>query len=410
MDPEQKKEFIEALDKYYELKETYEIEFTKMKNKIISTKGLSWKEKRRLFVKTNPPCINCKRPVKTIFHTLNNNDLGRQLIAKCGDKREPCPLNIVINLGSIINLKENILSDKNEINIMKKKIIREKNDLLFNYITPENAVEKFDQIKESIEGTTKFYEFLLELYTDIAHNPEREDEVYVLQSNFNINIETIKELIKDFDRTQNTQLIHNVVEIYVNEIIPKIDEIIEKTYVYRQVEYDEYDEKFKLIQIPFAHSIEKMEFDISDKLQQGIVSFEIGMESAPKMKERKTKKNKNLEKEESDTVIVEEEQDQDQDQDQDEKEDEDFVDDDSKNENKTNESESESEVTRGGGGLEMDNITTGDLDEEFDLGDEDMEQISVTSDDEVVLPKIKIYDEELDQDNVHHSALEFTSI
>ena len=79
-DLEKQKNFIDALNTYYKLKNQYEINFNKEKNKIINLEGLSWKEKRTEFKKIKRKCINCKRPVGSKFSTRSDK-YERHLIA-----------------------------------------------------------------------------------------------------------------------------------------------------------------------------------------------------------------------------------------------------------------------------------------------------------------------------------------
>ena len=101
----------DALNEYYKLKNKYESDFNKDKQKIIKNKGLSWKEKKSEFKQLKPKCINCKRPVGTIFsvkHLGKENDDSRELKAICGSLTEPCNLNITINPGVTYNLINHI--------------------------------------------------------------------------------------------------------------------------------------------------------------------------------------------------------------------------------------------------------------------------------------------------------------
>jgi hypothetical protein len=91
---------IESFNEYYKLKNTYEVKFNKEKQKLIKDKSLSWREKRSEYKKLKPQCINCKRPVGTIFsikRSSNENEDFRELRALCGSLTEPCNLNININ-------------------------------------------------------------------------------------------------------------------------------------------------------------------------------------------------------------------------------------------------------------------------------------------------------------------------
>jgi hypothetical protein len=87
-------------------------------------------------MKIKPKCVNCKRPVGSIFSTKVDDD-GRHLIAICGDRTAPCLFNININLGLVENIRDNLNSDEDSLSQNKREIIIDKNDMLFGYITEE---------------------------------------------------------------------------------------------------------------------------------------------------------------------------------------------------------------------------------------------------------------------------------
>ena len=76
---------MDAFNEYYKLKNKYENDYNKDKQKLIKNKTMSWKEKRNEFKQLKPKCINCKRPVGTIFSIKksdNPNDDFRELKSK----------------------------------------------------------------------------------------------------------------------------------------------------------------------------------------------------------------------------------------------------------------------------------------------------------------------------------------
>jgi hypothetical protein len=155
-------DFNDALKKYYRLKNEYEESLNDNKKKIMNSAGLSLKEKRIEFHKLKRKCVNCKRPVGTIFNTKFSNDetsyiikKDRHLIALCGDRDDPCPLNIDINLGATDDIRNIVIKYEKELNEFKNKIIIDKNELLFGYITSNIAVEKFEE--NSLEHYIKKY-------------------------------------------------------------------------------------------------------------------------------------------------------------------------------------------------------------------------------------------------------------
>jgi hypothetical protein len=278
MDSEKRAEYANALNTYYKLKTAYENAYNKDKNKIIKMKGLSWKEKRVEFAKLKPKCINCKRPVGTLFYTTNQKG-ERSLVAKCGDKSNPCPLNIVIDLGYIVNLSTELINDEKTISDVKNEIIIDKNNLLFGYITSKEAVDKFDDIKESYTITSSNYEFFLGIYNSIVDNKEKKNELKKNEMDAQLMIDNIKKMMKDFDRTQNVQFVNDVVELYVKEMTPKLKEIMRQKYAASLVEYDDNTNMFSLIQIPV--SIEGLESDLAEK-EHGVISMQMGLEERAK--------------------------------------------------------------------------------------------------------------------------------
>ena len=270
----EKRKFIDTLDQYYRYKDKYESNVKKEKNQIIKLEGLSWREKRAEYMKIKPKCINCRRPVGSIFSTKKQDD-GRHLIALCGDRKQPCPFNININLGLVQNIQENLRNDETELNEYKHKVIIDKNDLLFGYITAEEAVSKFDKLKEQVSEFTKIYEFTLQTYLNVVDNEEKKAELEKQQLEFYNNLDNFNLIINQYNSTQNTQLIVDAVELYTNSIQPRANEIMNKKYVYNGVEYNEDDNTFHLIQLSITN--ENLEWDLADDGQK-VVSFKVGVE------------------------------------------------------------------------------------------------------------------------------------
>jgi hypothetical protein len=77
-----------------------------------------------------------------------------------------------------------INDDEHEISEYKKQIIVDNNDLLFGYITAEQAVAKFDSVKESIVTRIKNYEFEMQQYLSVVDNPIKQELLKKLRKNF----------------------------------------------------------------------------------------------------------------------------------------------------------------------------------------------------------------------------------
>ena len=134
----QDEEFDNAVSKFYELKNEYDTSIKDAKARINKKTHLSDKEKRDEFRKLKIRCINCKRNVKTIFQIrLDNERENRVAKAMCGDRVNPCPLNIEINLGRTTTIANEVNRLHKSITDIKQKIVIIKNDLLFGYTTPQ---------------------------------------------------------------------------------------------------------------------------------------------------------------------------------------------------------------------------------------------------------------------------------
>jgi|UniRef100_A0A6C0D6E1 hypothetical protein len=266
--------FLDLLNQYFRYKDKYENAITKEKKKISQLDGLSWNEKRAEFLKRKPKCINCKRPVGSIFSTKVEKD-GRHLIALCGDRKNPCQFNININLGIVENIRDSLENDEEILNKHKRDIIVDKNDLLFGYISPDQAVSRFDIIKEAVSEDTKVYEFTLQSLQNILDNDEKKEELLKLNTEFYNNLENYRSIIKQFETTGNNQLIVDAVDLYVNTMQPRANKIMHEKYNYNGVEYNEDNNTFHFLQIPIMN--EKLEWDLSDNGQK-VISFKVGLE------------------------------------------------------------------------------------------------------------------------------------
>jgi len=274
-------DFNDALKKYYRLKNEYEESLNDNKKKIMNSSGLSLKEKRIEFNKLKRKCVNCKRPVGTIFNTKFSNDetsdiikKDRHLIALCGDRDDPCPLNIDINLGATDDIRNIVIKYEKELNEFKNKIIIDKNELLFGYITSNIAVEKFEEIKEEIKSTTELFDLYFENLNDIIDNPVKKADLETLEKGFYENVDSLKSMVQEFERSGDTQYVLDAVELYKNEILVKVNKIMKMKYAYTDVDYNEDEKTYHLYQL--KHTIKQFEIDVGEN-DHAIISMKIGM-------------------------------------------------------------------------------------------------------------------------------------
>jgi len=283
----------EALNEFYNLKSKYESDFNKDKQKIIKNKSLSWKEKKQEFKQLKPKCINCKRPVGTIFsvkHLGKENEDSRELKAICGSLSEPCNLNITINPGVTYNIMNHIKELEKDNEDYKNEIIEYKNKLLFGYTTTEAAIEKFDKTKEAINDISFLLNFNYEQLFDIVDNKSKNENIQKLQEELYFFIAEIKQSISKFNTTTNVQFVRDAVEIYVKQMQPKIDELVTLKYKVNLVEYDESNGTYHLIQKKLG--IATLE---DNYVEPSVMSFVYGdVSSVPAKSKSKPKQKANI--------------------------------------------------------------------------------------------------------------------
>jgi len=284
----EKKEFNDAVFMFYKLKNQYQYSIDEEKKKLIKIKDLSWREKRRQFKRYKPKCINCKRAVGTVFSvgknssnsTENDNENENEtesdvriLRAYCGDRLNPCPLNIEIT-SNIFNTKQYLNEEETNLNNDKIKVIKYKNDLLFGYLSEQDVVDKFEELKEQIKSETSNYEFLLSQYNELVNNNEKLNKINKNTKEIYELIDKLRNTMDKYEKTDNIRYVDDAVTLYVNDLTPKIKQNNQLKYKVEYVEYNEYDDTYNLIQLP--HTVEDMEASLDNKvvnLVTGLAKF-----------------------------------------------------------------------------------------------------------------------------------------
>jgi len=269
----------DALNEYFRLKEKFENENKVIKKKIINNPTLSKKEKRAEFLKLKPKCVNCKRPSKlgTIFSITfhkedDKYDAYRTFKTSCGDLADPCNLNIEINIGNVESLDKLMIDIRNTINEIKYEIINDKNKLLFGLITPETAIEKFDQNKDYINSITSLYENYLDKWNEIVDNQRKKEELEEAQVQSYEFINQIKECIKKMNENNDAQFAVDAANIYHNILHPLLQKIRQLKYGENLVYNDDSSDSCKLIQ---------NKYNINDILISGyenkLIAYDVGL-------------------------------------------------------------------------------------------------------------------------------------
>ena len=260
------------MNTYYSLKAEYEDNVDKLKKKIMANKTLSSKEKHKEYRKMKPKCINCNRPVGTIFDIRFQKEVESRIAkAMCGDRTNPCALNIELNLGMIMNIEDELHDSDTKIRDIRREIIKDKNDLLFGYVSAPDAISKFDKIKEKMADANASYEIILNTYMSIVDNKQVKEKINKLLLNTYADIQSSHELVNKYEREQNVDFINDLVTMYITLLTPKLVELRQLLYPYCAV--DKYDSECVLIQRKME--IEQMELDMATN-PRGVIHFDVG--------------------------------------------------------------------------------------------------------------------------------------
>lgn len=224
-------EFLEKLNEYYRLKNTYDSLYNDKKNSILKKQSLNIKQKKNAILKIKRNCISCKRPVGTIFQAKDNF-----LYALCGDKSSPCSLNIKINRGLFVNIHELLDVFQEGVDEKKNKIIESKLDLLFNFKTENQIITLFNSIKNELnndlEAVLKYKTSLINITENISNKQLIDSKTAIIYEK----IDLIKDTMKQFNETGEIQYIKDILQIYSSELIPMIDSLNKIKYKYYTIE------------------------------------------------------------------------------------------------------------------------------------------------------------------------------
>jgi len=217
-------EFVESIHDYFTLKEKYENNEKNARRDarynavIVRKKGEKYG--RRVARELLPKCVNCKRPVGTVFKTRED-----RLLAYCGDAGSPCPLKIEIYKGNFESDDKSAADVSMLLQETKEKIIRQKMDVLFNYATEEETVAKFKGLIEDYNLYSVLHKADLDMREDKQFNVHKRE---IIKSK-KLKIEDIKAAMNshmdEYAESGNRDELITAMDIYVREYIPEINNL-----------------------------------------------------------------------------------------------------------------------------------------------------------------------------------------
>jgi hypothetical protein len=212
-------DFMESLNTYFEMKTEYQKKVYEMKKQVFN-KAKSKKAAKRLMAELKPICINCNRPVGSLF-----SNEGRTYLARCGDAKNPCNLEIKIFAGEFGLLDKLLTSIQEDFHESKETIIKHKLDTLFNYIEEREAIALFkEQLQEYTEINT-FLKDLINEYTMLHFNEERKEKIQKKMEHISAIQERFNDLVDKYNQTDNQDLLKDAMTVYINDIKPEMENL-----------------------------------------------------------------------------------------------------------------------------------------------------------------------------------------
>jgi hypothetical protein len=203
-------EYDDALEIYFKLKSRYEenkisMKRTKMKQDLIKSDPNNVKVRKIKDFKD--VCIRCKKSGGSIFKKVGNTYFG-----KCGNKNMCFEIELHNNM-IIDNANDYYYESKNDLEILKDNIIKQKMKTFFNYISEEDSALIFEkQIKEymkeeeSFNRNELFYNLILNNTSTLVDIEKQEQVIKEYKSLMN-------DSRKDRDETNLLEFIKSKVEM-----------------------------------------------------------------------------------------------------------------------------------------------------------------------------------------------------
>ncbi len=231
-----------AIEEYYTLKNNYEQVYKKKRKIIMTDMRITKQDKRNAIQNIKVPCIHCKRMVGTIFSMEN-----RILKAKCGDSTNPCPLNIEIYKGRVTRYDiafQIWLED--HIKEYSENIVKTKLDVLFQYITEDEAVKIFQETKEELDLYKMGYNTDFQLYLEKTTNSENKNELESVNKKLLHYKGEMKKLLAQYYINKDNRIFNTIITLYTEKVIPLLQTIREMKYKYIDLEYDSDEDLYYL--------------------------------------------------------------------------------------------------------------------------------------------------------------------
>lgn len=264
IDMKQQISYNEALMTYFQLKHQYESGILEKKKKMYAMSTKPKKIKLQELLSLKPACINCKRPVGTLFKKKDD-----RYIAICGDAKQPCHLKIELYTGGFSNNESMMYLFKEHVGELKDKIIQQKLDTLFNYVNEKTAVEEFKKELNNYNETNIMLKELSDKYNDNYNNPQKKELINKKRELIYRYIENVRSLLKEYENTENRELLKTAVQLQVEKIFPETENLRRLTSEHMEMTTD----KEYINHYLFKNEVALIKNDFTFGEQQRVIHF-----------------------------------------------------------------------------------------------------------------------------------------
>ena len=226
-EPHHSLEYNETLHDYFKLKSKYDTTLYELRkeayNDAIYKYKKNKKEAKRAASQIKPKCVNCKRPVGTIFSRKDEH-----YTAICGDTNleTKCSLKIDIFRGDTSSFENLFYLFKDQSERLKDKIILQKLHTLFGYIDQRKSVSLFEKALKEYNEDSSFYRTLHETYNGIHHDDFKKVTIIEKTAELFETMNAIQKIKEDYEaEPTNTELLEDAMDMQIKILQPQIENL-----------------------------------------------------------------------------------------------------------------------------------------------------------------------------------------
>ena len=218
--------YMDGLSAFYKLKAKYETDLLKRRK-------TEYEKRPKFASRIKGKCVNCKRPIGTIF-TVNAN--GHTAI--CGDRENPCGLDIKLVRGNSVMNEELLRVMKTDNDKAKERIIKLKLDTLFNYIPEDKSSDLFKKELESFNDSNVLYSAAQKRHDELYNNPHKREMITQKTTQVHEMKLRMKKTLEEYEKTENQVLLKAAIDIYINELTPELSNLDRLRYEVCEMDID----------------------------------------------------------------------------------------------------------------------------------------------------------------------------